>query len=90
MSSMVGGIVIEVVTQEGRIFVDCRDRKRKDTCGVFIERNRESEQIDIGDSIWWQGHYVYWTPQSSERRKQYIDCDIKFKKLSRGGVTLCR
>jgi len=87
---MVGGIVIEVVFREDRIFVDCRDRKYKNTCGVYLDRNRESEQIDLGDSLWWQGQHVYWTPQGSEGRKQGIDFDIKFKKLSKSGVTLVR
>lgn len=56
---MIGGIVIEVANVKDRpnvLYVDCRDRN--DTCAVYVERNAKSDQIQIGDSLWWQGRFV--------------------------------
>lgn len=73
---MVGGIVIEVSEVKGRpevLFIDCRDRTyAKDTCAIYIEKNDISEQIQIGDSLWWQGRWAMWTP--AENRGKTCDC----------------
>lgn len=64
-TTMVGGIVIEVCDVDAeRIYVDCRCTVRRDTCAIHVARNVKSEQIQIGDSLWWQGRNAYWTPTS--------------------------
>lgn len=63
---MIGGKVIEVADVPDRpnvIFVDVRDKY--DTCAILVERNKNSERIEIGDSLWWQGGWAMWTPQAN-------------------------
>ena len=89
---MIGGKVIEVCNVPHRsnvLFVNVAERpyKRTDTCGVLVENNETSQKIEIGDSLWWQCGYCYWTPQNSERKKENVDFDIKIPKRSGSGVT---
>jgi len=65
---VIGGIVIEASESKSRpelIFVDCRGTgcERSSTCGIYVEKNAASLQIEIGDQIWWQGRRAYWTPR---------------------------
>ena len=96
---MVGGIVIEVVEQAERVFIDCRDTKYRDTCSIFVERDKNSERVEIGDMVWWQGHKAFWTPQAnrlseeeSDKRgnKHGIHYEIVLKRIGYSGVTLVR
>jgi len=83
---MVGGRVIEVCEFKDKIFVDTRDKNN--TCGVFMEKNSNSLQIQIGDSVWWQCGYCYWTPQDSLRDQQSINFDIPILKIGYSGSNL--
>ncbi len=71
---MVGGTVIEVAFVDDRVFVDCADYregcKHPDTCAIYVERNSTSEQIQIGDLLWWQGEYAYWGPDDIPIRRR--------------------
>ncbi len=86
---MVGGKVIEVAEIAGRpevIYVDCRDHN--DTCAVLVERNANSERIEIGDSLWWQCGNAYWTPLANKGKpgnKCGRDFDIKIPKIGYSG-----
>lgn len=81
---MVGGIVIEVVWLEDKVFVDCQDTRYKDTCAIYIERNEDSEQIEVGDRIWWQGGFAMWTPADCSR------VEVRIPRRGFSGVTLDR
>ncbi len=93
---MVGGRVIEVAEVPGRpevLFVDCAERahgrRRCDTCAIYVERNPTSLQIEIGDSLWWQGRLAYWTPQQNrgrDRAKSGVDYDIAIPRVGYSGV----
>lgn len=64
---MIGGKVIETVTEPERIWINVRDTTYKhDTCAIYVQRNVDSERIQIGDSIWWQGWSAFWTPATRE------------------------
>lgn len=84
---MVGGKVIEVCDIPGRseLWVNCADfpsgRRRPDTCSVLMERSADSEQIQIGDSVWWQCGKCYWTPQDKSR------VDVAIRKVGGSGVS---
>lgn len=86
---MVGGIVIETADVPGKSFlwVNCMERthigKRSnpDTCSVLVEKNIDSDQIQIGDKVWWQSGTVYWTPQDCSR------VEVKIPKIGGSGVT---
>lgn len=70
---MVGGTVIETIILEDKVWVNCKDKTYKDTCAIYVERNKDSEAIRVGDSIWWQGGYAMWTPQSREFADRKIE-----------------
>jgi hypothetical protein len=97
--NMVGGTVIEVCNAEHRsdaLYVDTIDkpagRKHGDTCAIYVERTAESERIEIGDALWWQGAWAYWTPKDNRRvdggGKAGVDYDIKISRIGYSGVTL--
>lgn len=99
---MVGGIVIEVSEvkdQPDVLFIDCRDRTySKDTCAIFVEKNATSEQVQIGDRIWWQGCEAMWTPDANLGKtcncREHDDCssrsgvdyDIRIPRVGYSGV----
>lgn len=85
---MVGGKVIEVADIKSRpnvIWVNCADmprgRRKPDTCSVLVERSPDADKIEIGDSIWWQGGRIYWTPQDKSR------VEVVLRKIGGSGVT---
>lgn len=95
---MVGGKVIEIADVPGRpeaIYVDVRDKN--DTCAILVERNENSERIQIGDSLWWQSGYAMWTPQENadktcDHEHHYscqrcgVDYDIRIPRIGYSGV----
>ena len=85
---MVGGRVIEVCEIPGkpdRLWLNCADyqpnRSHPDTCSVLVERNADSELIQIGDKVWWQSGVVRWTPQDESR------AEVEIRKIGGSGVT---
>lgn len=70
---MIGGVVIEAcdVPDRGdgirRIYVECKDMTYGDVGGVHVEKSADADQIQPGDSVWWQGRTVFWTPQDRSR-----------------------
>jgi hypothetical protein len=60
---MVGGIVVEVIKLEDRVWVDCKDAVylNDPTTAVYVVRNAVSELIRPGDKLWWQGDSAFWT-----------------------------
>lgn len=95
---MVGGTVIEVCDAEhtkDAIYVDCADwvkgRRHPETCAIYVVRSPDSEKIQVGDSLWWQGEWAYWTPaanRSAKGSKAGVDYDIKIERIGFSGVTL--
>jgi hypothetical protein len=97
---MVGGKVIETITLEDRVWVNVKDTHppQKNTCAVYIERNINSEQIAVGDSLWWQSDKAFWTPAANSaeacNHREHITCeqkcgvdyDIAIPRLSYSGV----
>ena len=71
---MVGGVVIEIILLADRVWIDCRDRAHTcSTCAIYVERNADSEAIRVGDSVWWQGTFAFWTPTSHEFEDRKIE-----------------
>lgn len=99
---MVGGVVIEVIKLKGRVWVNTVERERLDTgeynqCAIYIERNENSEQIKLKDSLWWQGRFAMWTPAENRKKtcnhehhyscqRAGIDYDIKIPRVGYSGV----
>ena len=89
---MVGGTVLEVCDVPNRpdvLFVNVGDKPytKLETCGVLVENNHNAREIQLGDSLWWQGEFCYWTPQDKSTH------DVPIAKRSYSGVTyesVCR
>jgi hypothetical protein len=67
---MVGGKVIGIVRRpDGTTLVNVRERKGQNRCGVIVtERKMDTDEpvnISLGDTIWWQGEFAFWTPKGS-------------------------
>ena len=60
----VGGKVTEVIVQEDRVYIDTDDSG--DKCAIFVERDKNSEQVAPEDIVWWQGNDAYWTTADRE------------------------
>ncbi len=56
---MIGGIVVAIEEMPDRLTLEVRDQSRPDRCKVDVAKGY---LIEFGDSVWWQGDYVYWTP----------------------------
>ena len=77
---MVGGMVIGVRRLEDRIWANCMDGP--DECAIYVERNADSEQLKIGDSLWWQGSWAMWTPNPDDGRH-----DVQIPRIGYSGVS---
>ena len=70
---MIGGRVIEAcdVPDRGdgkrRVYVECKDVTYGDVGGIHVEKCADADAIQPGDTVWWQGRSVYWTPQDRSR-----------------------
>lgn len=93
---MVGGTVIEVVDLATKVYVNCADkprgRKKADECAIYVKRTPESEKIEIGDSIWWQGRVAYWTTCANRNGHNRglecgVDYDIPIPRIGYSGVS---
>lgn len=74
---MVGGVITEIVRREGDL-VCANVQDGEDRCGIKFDA--QSERIAVGDPIWWQGPWVFWTPQDRSRQ------DVKLLKLGPSGA----
>jgi len=86
---MVGGIAIEIVDLATKIYINVADRphEKLECQAIYVERNTNSEKIEIGDAVWWQGKFVMWTPQANRTAKKRnlkcgIDYDIKIPRVN--------
>ncbi len=97
---MVGGTVIEVVDLATKVYINCADkprgRKKADECAIYVKHTPESEKIQIGDAIWWQGGNAYWTPKDNRLSDEVanarglsggVDYDIPIQRIGYSGVS---
>ena len=85
---MIGGTVIEVIEQDGRLWVNCSDGKGGQcavwVAGAILNLGRIIPLIAVGDSIWWQGDKVFWTPHPTNGLA--VGKDIVRKKIGYSGA----
>lgn len=81
---MVGGIIIDIVkVNQAKWWLNCVETglgsgAGKDTCAIYV--NPQDEPIEVGDNLWWQGSYAYWTPDDRART------DVKLPRIGFSGV----
>jgi hypothetical protein len=86
---MVDGIVIEIIVlseeaYENRVWINCRD-SHDDECAIYVERNADSEQIRVGDTLWWQGRRAYWTTHN-RASGEFVCVDQPIPRIGCSGV----
>lgn len=79
----VGGVIVDIVpVSDEKWWINTMapgsDTRAGRTCGVYCDPR--PERPEVGDSLWWQGRWCYWTPQSRERN------DIPLKKIGFSGA----
>ncbi len=77
----VGGIVVNVIDSEDKIWVNTREREYSGDEGtaIYIKKpDIENFKIRIGDSLWWQGGIAFWTVRGAQESK---DIEIKLERL---------
>ena len=79
----VGGKVIQVIELDDRIWVNTYDGH--DECAVYVHKTAEARRVEPGDSFWWQGRYVYWTPKAHVHGSGAYD--IRIPRRSASGVS---
>jgi len=95
---MIGGVVIEKIVLSDRVWVMCVERHElcHDKRALYVERNAQSERINPGDSLWWQGKVAMWTPYSIrtnhglKNAMQFrcgVDYDIEIPRIGYSGVS---
>ena len=57
---MVGGKIIEIRPEGEKLRLWVMDHRSTDECAIYIETQAEMPQL--GDDIWWQSRFAYWTP----------------------------
>jgi hypothetical protein len=80
----VGGKVVETIVLPDKVWVNTSDHG--DLCAIYVERTAEARSIDIGDSLWWQGRYAYWTPRHGRFRHDPPFRDRAIRRIGFSGV----
>lgn len=85
---MVGGVVIEtiVLSEEGKIWVNCKSRTYDQTCAIYVEDCDRARTISEGDSLWWQGPDAMWTPKN-QHGETIGPVDVEIPRIGLSGVS---
>jgi len=86
---MIGGVVIEIIELNDRMWINCREKIGHHECAIYVEKTNKSRSISEGDIIWWQAGWAMWTPAFN--RGEYgsrcgKDFDIRLKRIGYSGV----
>jgi hypothetical protein len=96
---MIGGTVIETITLEDRVWINCRGERGESstTCAIFVKKTAKSRSVSEGDAVWWQSGLAMWTPSFNRVKtcthKHHFSClkcgkdyDIKLERVGYSGV----
>lgn len=81
---MVGGIIIDIVKiNDAKWWLNCVETglgsgAGKNTCAIYVDPL--NARIEVGDSLWWQGSYAYWT------RADGVSTDVRLPRIGFSGV----
>lgn len=82
---MIGGTVIETVDTGDRIWINCRERKSRRECAIFVTRTALSRAVSEGDVVWWQADRAMWTAKD-KAGKTIGKPDTTLKRIGFSGV----
>lgn len=81
----VGGTIVDLVrVRPDKVWVNTIDTSDLmhggHTCAVYCDPQGES--LQVGDSLWWQGGWCFWTPHVQPDGRS----DVKLPKIGYSGV----
>jgi hypothetical protein len=75
----IGGTIIDIVkVHDHKWWINTFDAHTE--CAVFVDP--DGELLQVGDALWWQGHWAMWTP----RMKPDGRTDVKLRRIGYSGV----
>lgn len=78
--------MIETIDLEKKnvVWINCQGTgsEAKNQCAIYVERTPEARSVSVGDKIWWQGSWAFWTPRSLDGPMPFED-----KKIPRWGYS---
>lgn len=87
---MIGGTIIDLVkVNDRRWWINCvgHDSEQNETCAIYIDPRdthepppRKPLPIEVGDELWWQGPFAFWTTADRSR------VHVRVVRLSFSGV----
>lgn len=83
---MVGGVVVGITRKSGKVHLNLEDKG--ETICVYAEEMAVDHpeikvEIKLGDWVWWQSGFCYWTPGGKYSRSANcgVEFDIKIPKI---------
>ena len=75
----VGGRVVETLQAADRVWINTRETGYSTECAVYVERTPAALSVEVGDSLWWQGGFAFWTPRrrSLGMKPPFVDKELK-------------
>ena len=73
---MVGGMIIALAEGEQGIIVTVGEQPYGNLQTLCVEVARTNHRLGLGDTLWWQGKYAYWTPADGSQS------DVRIPRLS--------
>ena len=73
---MVGGMIIAVVKGAKKITATVGEQPYSKLNTLCVDLAPTEHDLDLGDTLWWQGKYAYWTPADHSRE------DVRIPRLS--------
>ncbi len=72
----VGGKVIDHKIFDEKVYINTDDGSQ---CAIYVERDANSEKVQSGDIVWWQGDRAFWTTKD---RKSQVETVLKRRGFS--------
>lgn len=86
-----GGIVVEtIVCPNGRVWINTKEKEHHlSTTAIYAKDTPAARCISVGDTLWWQGNFAYWTPKSNGKpiERQDGKCNVANIRLERIGFS---
>ena len=81
----VGGIVVNVINCNDRLWINTRERNYPNDEGtaIYVKKPNAEKMPMVGDMVWWQGNKAFWTPRGATENKD-IEIELERSGYSHG------
>ena len=66
----VGGKVIESKIFHDKVYINTKDGGAE--YAIFVDRDENSENVEVDDIVWWQGEIAFWTTSDRETKVETV------------------